>query len=70
MGDKTAKKTLRVDRLWTMEDIADYLQVAIGTVRNMSSRGQLPAPVNNIGRSRRWRPNDVIAFFGPRRGNR
>ncbi|WP_285117341.1 helix-turn-helix domain-containing protein [Leifsonia sp. fls2-241-R2A-40a] len=70
MSDKTTKKTLRVDRLWTTDDIAAYLQVAVGTVRNMSSRGQLPVPVDNIGRSRRWRPDDVIAFFGPRRSAR
>jgi excisionase family DNA binding protein len=67
MTSKTQKKGLRIDRLWTMEDIAEYLQVSIGTVRNMSSRRQLPAPANNIGRSRRYRPADVIAFFGPRR---
>lgn len=54
--------TMTVDRLWTAEDVAEYAQLSLGTVRNMTSRGELPKPVR-IGRSVRWKPQVIIEWL-------
>jgi predicted DNA-binding transcriptional regulator AlpA len=48
--------------LWTAADIAAYTQLNPGTIRNMQSKRELPDPIR-IGRSVRWNPSEVIAFF-------
>ena len=50
------------DHLWTCDDVAAYAKLGRGTVRNMVSRGELPAPIR-IGRSVRWKPSVIIAWF-------
>jgi predicted DNA-binding transcriptional regulator AlpA len=44
------------ERLWTIEELADYLQLPVGTIYN--NRATLP-PATKIGRSLRWIPDDV-----------
>ncbi len=40
---KPADPATHADPLWTVEDVADYLQLQPETIRSMARRGELPA---------------------------
>lgn len=46
------------ERLWSPRDLAEYLQVPLGTVYRWNSMGGGP-PVLRVGRHVRYRPADV-----------
>ena len=50
-------------QLLTVEDVAKYLNVSVGTVRNLINGGDLEAV--RVGRSVRIRPEAVEAFLQP-----
>jgi excisionase family DNA binding protein len=54
------KKT--VSTLWTIEDVASYLQIAKGTLRKWRQEGKGP-PVTMVGGAIRYRPDDVEAWL-------
>lgn len=49
-------------QLLTIRDVADLLKISQASVRNLTIRGKLPAPVR-LGRLIRWRPGDLTAFL-------
>ena len=51
------------NQLLTVEDVAKYLNVSVGTVRNLINGGDLEAV--RVGRSVRIRPEAVEAFLQP-----
>jgi hypothetical protein len=51
---------------WTVRDTADYLAVSEGNVRTYVSRGEIPAPDRQIGRSNLRKPRTIIT--GTNRG--
>lgn len=54
-------------RLWTCEDVADYLQLNADHVRNrLVHKPGFPAAVK-IGKVRRWKPEDVRAWVDRQR---
>ncbi|MGW4042969.1 helix-turn-helix transcriptional regulator [Streptomyces sp. NPDC004721] len=57
---------------WTVQDIAEYWNVAPQTVRTYRSRkrGELPEPDNVFGRSPVWKPATIINFQRPGQGAR
>jgi len=54
----TKSEKLSEQTLFTIQDVAEMLQVAVRTVRRLRSTGKLPQPVT-IGRSVRWRREDL-----------
>jgi excisionase family DNA binding protein len=46
------------ERLWTEQETADYLQVAVGTLRRWRTEGTGP-PALRVGRTIRYRRSDV-----------
>lgn len=51
----------RWDRLWTVEDVSDYLAVPVRTVYAWRSAGTGP-PGRRVGKRLRYRPQDVVAW--------
>jgi len=51
---------------WTTADVAAYLHVQAATVTNYRKRGQMPAPVQTIGRTHAWRPKQIIEWHASR----
>jgi excisionase family DNA binding protein len=49
------------ERLWTERQTADYLQVAVGTLRRWRAEGTGP-PALRVGRTVRYRRSDVDAW--------
>lgn len=49
------------DRLWSVEDVSDYLNVPVGTVYAWRSTGSGP-PGRRVGKRLRYRPADVRAW--------
>jgi predicted DNA-binding transcriptional regulator AlpA len=54
-----------VERLLALHDLESILRVSTRTIRRLLARRQFPAPVR-IGRSLRWRPDDLRAFIHER----
>jgi excisionase family DNA binding protein len=50
------------ERLWTEQQTADYLQVAVGTLRRWRAEGTGP-PALRAGRTVRYRKADVDAWL-------
>jgi excisionase family DNA binding protein len=50
------------ERLWTEQQTADYLQVAVGTLRRWRAEGTGP-PSLRAGRTVRYRKTDVDAWL-------
>ena len=51
----------RVTRLWTVQDVAEYLGVPVRTVYRWRSAGYGPAG-RRVGKHLRYRPQDVTAW--------
>jgi len=51
-----------MERLWTVDDVANYLGVPVKTLYQWRHRGYGP-PSRRVGRYLRYRPDDVIAWF-------
>jgi hypothetical protein len=50
------------DRLWSIDDIAAYLNVSRRGVERLKSAGRLPRPTVVIGRLPRYAPAEIIAW--------
>jgi excisionase family DNA binding protein len=50
------------ERLWTEQEAADYLQVAVGTLRRWRAEGTGP-PALRVGRNVRYRRSDVDGWL-------
>lgn len=57
--DRDAKH-VSLDRLWTVHDVAEFLQLSTSWVYKAAALGILP--VRRIGASLRFRPDEVRAF--------
>jgi excisionase family DNA binding protein len=51
----------KLDRLWTVDDVSEYLGVPVKTLYQWRHRGQGPAG-RRVGRYVRYRPADVRAW--------
>ncbi|SDJ00515.1 DNA binding domain-containing protein, excisionase family [Actinokineospora alba] len=51
-------KPASIDRLWTIEDVADYLRVPVETVRAWRKNGSGP-PARKLGKHLRYDPAAV-----------
>lgn len=51
----------RFERLWTVDDVAEYLGVPVKTLYQWRHRGYGPTGVR-VGRYVRYRANDVVAW--------
>jgi GntR family transcriptional regulator len=47
---------------WTTTDVANYLDVTVGTVSTYRARGQMPPPEQTVGRTHVWRPATIVAW--------
>ncbi|WP_167047080.1 helix-turn-helix domain-containing protein [Salinibacterium sp. ZJ454] len=59
--------TNQQEQLWTVEDIAAWGKISVGTVKNWSSAaglaaGKLPPPIR-LGSAVRWKPAAIAAHF-------
>lgn len=54
--------TVEGPNYWTTTDVAAYLGVKVGTVSSYRSRGQMPAPDAQHGRTAVWRPETIRAW--------
>lgn len=50
------------ERLWTVEDVAEYLGVPVKTLYEWRTKGYGPAG-RRVGKYVRYKPEDVIAWF-------
>jgi len=55
------KSATQIEVLWTVRQVADYLQVVEQTVRGMAKRGTLPSI--KIGRQWRFRTEDIDKYL-------
>jgi DNA-binding transcriptional MerR regulator len=55
-------QTTRVTPLWTVQDVADYLQVPVQTLYSWRMQGRGPR-ARRIGKYLRYRPEDVITWL-------
>ena len=53
---------MTTDRLWTVEDVAEYLGVPVSTIYDWRTKDYGPAG-KRVGKYVRYRPVDVIAWF-------
>ncbi len=60
--------TRMADDVWSVEEIAAYLKLSVGSIRNhvLSSAG-FPSPVNLPSGGRRWLAKEVRAWVEKRR---
>jgi len=49
-------------KLWTVQDVADYLGVPITTLYQWRTQGYGPA-ARKVGKHLRYKPEDVMAWF-------
>lgn len=49
------------DRLWSVQDVSEYLAVPVRTVYGWRSAGTGP-PARRVGKRLRYRPQDVVAW--------
>jgi predicted DNA-binding transcriptional regulator AlpA len=61
-GDRSMSQTTRVVPLWTVQDVADYLQVPVQTLYSWRMQGRGPR-ARKIGKYLRYRPEDVITWL-------
>lgn len=50
-------------RLLTAQEVADYLNISAATVRRMTDRKELPAPIRLSERVVRWDRNQLDAYL-------
>lgn len=55
------KNTIKMPKLMTVEDVAEYLQVAPETVRRLRRRGELKS--TRVGSLTRFYANDIINYL-------
>jgi len=58
------------DRLWTVAETADYLQVPTSTLYRWSYAGRGGPPPIRVGRRLRYDPADVARYLARRKGRR
>ncbi|RBM21724.1 excisionase [Prauserella sp. PE36] len=51
-----------MSRLWTVEDVAEYLGVPVKTLYDWRTKGYGPEG-KRVGKYVRYKPDDVIAWF-------
>jgi excisionase family DNA binding protein len=51
-----------MERLWTVEDVAEYLGIPVNTLYDWRTRGYGPA-AKRVGKYLRYKATDVIAWF-------
>lgn len=54
--------TTKIEPLWAIEDVADYLKVPVKTLYEWRTRDYGP-PGKRVGRHIRYRPEDVLSWF-------
>lgn len=52
----------RISPLWTVRDVADYLQVPVQTLYSWRAQGYGP-PARRMGKHLRYRPEDVTNWL-------
>jgi DNA-binding transcriptional MerR regulator len=52
----------RFERLWTVEDVAEFLSIPVQTLYQWRTRGKGPA-ARRVGKYLRYRPADVLSWF-------
>jgi excisionase family DNA binding protein len=52
----------RIERLWTVEDVAEFLSIPVQTLYQWRTKGKGPA-ARRVGKYLRYRPEDVHAWF-------
>ena len=55
-------KMSRITPLWTVRDVADYLQVPVQTLYSWRAQGYGP-PARRMGKHLRYRPEDVTSWL-------
>ena len=50
------------DRLWSVDDVSEYLGVPVKTIYQWRTRGAGPHG-RRVGRHLRYRPSDVVGWF-------
>jgi predicted DNA-binding transcriptional regulator AlpA len=50
------------DRLWSVDDVSEYLGVPVKTIYRWRTLGYGPSG-RRVGKHLRYRPNDVVAWF-------
>ncbi|MGD9662810.1 MAG: helix-turn-helix domain-containing protein [Porticoccaceae bacterium] len=64
-----SRKTILTQKnitLWTPEEVAQVLDVTVGTLQVWRTTKRYPLPYVKIGRNVRYRPEDVQAFIESR----
>ena len=51
------------EKLWTLEDVADFSQLAVSTIRRYESEGRIKRC--NTGGAIRFKPEDIREYFSP-----
>jgi DNA-binding transcriptional MerR regulator len=51
----------KIAPLWTVQEVAEYLQVPVQTLHSWRSQGSGP-PAKRIGKYLRYQPTDVLAW--------
>ena len=54
--------TVAAARLWTVQDVAEYLGVPVATLYAWRTRGYGPKG-NRVGKHVRYKPEQVVAWF-------
>ena len=54
---------------WSPQEVAAYLGVSAATVSSYKTRGQMPAPDRQFGRTPVWRPARIIEWHETRPGH-
>gem|GEM_PF-2214148 len=58
MIDDQVKANMPLDRLWTVEEVAEYLRLKPATIRRMAREGKIPAI--KVGKSWRFSENQIL----------
>ncbi|GAB4087067.1 hypothetical protein GCM10028784_36970 [Myceligenerans cantabricum] len=61
MTTRTTNPTAKIDRLWTIDDVSEFLGVPVATLYAWRSSGKGPAS-RRVGKYIRYRPQDVHAW--------
>jgi excisionase family DNA binding protein len=52
---------IETEPLWTVDDVANYLRLEVGTIRTMAKEGKLPGV--KIGRVWRFRKKEIYSWI-------
>lgn len=61
MGKDTAKEPLDFNRLWNYEDLSRYTGIAVSTLKQRVSAGDIPSI--KIGKHRKFEPKKIQQHF-------